>query len=137
MPGSSWRDGFGNTARNTTEPVDGSTETSDTGVLRAVLEREADFRLVVRHLHELAVRELALQAQHLGGRLRDVDVDGIELLDRRERALLPRRHERALGDERAPDASRDRRQHLRVHHVDARGLDGGACRGHVGLGACA
>src|SRR5262249_23674724 len=40
-----------------------------------------------------------------------------------ERRRLLRRHERALGYERAADAARDRRQHLAVDDVDSRALD--------------
>ena len=72
MPGSSSRFGFGNTARSTTEPVHGSTDTSET-LSRprsaytlpssSVSPTSASLSSVFT---SSPLRELALQAQHLG-----------------------------------------------------------------------
>jgi hypothetical protein len=109
-------------------------------VFRAVLEQDGH-RQVGRSGHA-APRELLAQLQPLGARLREVDVDRIELLHRRERLGLVGRDESPLRDRRLADAPVDRRRDPRVvedrlgaRRLGLRGLELGLrlaqCRGRV------
>ena len=60
------------------------------------------------------------QRQQLAARLRDVDIDGIERLDRGERRRLLGGDQRALRHGGAADAAGDRRGDARVIEIDAR-----------------
>ena len=138
MPGSSMFCGFGTTTRSATLPVPGSTVTSENaslpscGVRRAVLEQDLDGQ--VAGALDAAGRDAPAQFQELGARLREVDVDRIELLDRRERRGLVRGHERALRDRRLADPPGDGRGDARVAEDHAGALQCGLRGRDVRLG---
>ena len=92
-------------------------------VLGAIVEDQLDRGLVRVSTLQLAVGQLALQAEDLGGGLGDVHVDRVELLHGRERGGLVGGHQRALGHRGASDAAGNRRQYFGVDQIDARGLD--------------
>ena len=69
------------------------------GIRAAVFEREADFGLVRRRSSRSSpLASWRCRRSISVARLRDVDVDGIELLHGRQRRLLPGRDQRAFGD---------------------------------------
>ena len=74
---------------------------------------------------------LTAETEEVGRRLGDVDVDGIELLDGRQRQRLHRGHQGPDGDRRSPDAAADGRLERRVGEVDARSVEGGLVRSHA------
>ena len=67
-------------------------------------------------------------------RLREVGIDGVELLDRGEVRGFALSDQRAFGDERAADASADRRLDRGVVEVEPGARDVGAPRGDIGAG---
>jgi len=82
-----------------------------------------------------------LQVEQLRRRLRDVDIDRVEMLDRGERVGLPGLHQRARRDQRTPDTPGNRRFYAREAQVDlraeqrsARGHDRGAGLAGGGIG---
>ena len=76
------------------------------------------------------------QLQHLVGRLRDVDVERIDLLHHGQRgaAVLLLVDQRALGHQRAADAAGDRRRHRGIPQVDAGRAHRRLAGGHLRLG---
>jgi hypothetical protein len=94
MPGISSLSGLGTTARSVTLPVPASTVTPlkvrrpGCGYLRAVFQHQLDARLGVAGALQPAAGQLALQAQQLAARLRDVHVDRVELLHGGQRRRL-------------------------------------------------
>ena len=106
--------GLGTSARSVTWPEVGSTaqvgEQQPAGlrVLAAVLQHDAHLRRPVAAggAPELAAVEGAAQPHHVGGRLGEVDVERVDLLDHRQRRRLALADQRAFGDQRAADAAR-------------------------------
>ena len=103
----------------------------------AVLEQQLDRRLVgspAGRATQRAARQVALQAQQFGTRLRHVDVQRIELLHRRQRGLLVGGDQSAGGHCRGVDAAGDRRGDARAGQLDARRIERGAR--HAEIGPC-
>jgi hypothetical protein len=74
------------------------------------------------------------QPVHIGHSLRGVHVHRIDLLDERELGRLDLRYQRPFGDQRAPDAARDRRRDRGIAKVELSRSQCRACSGHIGLG---
>ncbi len=72
--------------------------------------------------------------QQVDARLRQVDIDRIELGDDGQRRRLVGGDQGALGHDRAADPPGDRAQHLGVGQVDLRRLHLGLCRRNAGRG---
>lgn len=87
---------------------------------RAVLQDHAHRGAVGAGALEPAFVERTLERQHLGGRLGEVDVHRVDLLDQRERRRLALPDQRALGHQRAADAPGDRRDDKGIAQVDLR-----------------
>lgn len=98
----------------------------------AVLENQRDLRRARAFRLDAPALDVLAQLQAVEARLREIDVDRIELLDGRHQRRLARLHVRARRDLRDADAARDRRDDIRIAEVDLRGLDGGLARAHVG-----
>jgi hypothetical protein len=77
---------------------------------------------------------MAAEAQQVGGGIRDIDINGVDLADGRQGRRLLGRDQRALGDGRCADQPADRRTHFGEVEADLRRLDGRLGRGDVGLG---
>lgn len=75
------------------------------------------------------------QAQGIGGRLSEIDIDRVELLDTRQQRGIALPHQCPFGGKRTADAPGDRRGDRGVTQVQARGLHVGLGRTHGGLGA--
>ncbi|MNS62369.1 hypothetical protein D3C72_954280 [compost metagenome] len=104
-------------------------------VLRAIFQGQRDQRgLFAVGLLQLAAGQGVLQAQQLHAGLGHVDVDRVNLLHRRQGAGLVGRDQRAFGHRRAADDAFNGRQHLGVDEVDARGIQRGLGRQHIGGG---
>ena len=103
-------------------------------VLAAVFQQQFDRGGVVAGLLQAAAGQVVAQLEDFQGRLGDVDVDRVELLDHRHGSALAIAHQRALADRRAADAPGDRRQHLGVAQVDGGRLQRGL--GFHLLGPC-
>ena len=140
MPGNSSALGFGNCATQRHLPgarVDGDVGEQQVpvfGVGGSVLEGEVNHGLIRRGLLEPALGELALELIGLGHRLREVGIDGIELLDRRQMRRLVLADEGAFGHQRASDPSGDRGANGRVIEVELGARDGGLLRRDLGIG---
>src|SRR5690606_39667730 len=87
-------------------------------VLGTVVEAQLDLHLVLADARDGPFPYGPTQCPESIHRLREVCVDRIELLDRGK--LVRAIHERALGNERAPDTTRDRCPHLSVMKIELR-----------------
>ena len=140
IPGSNTKRGLGKIARTVTEPVPWSTVMSvncrEPGVeySRPVFQEQRDFRLIGTVQLQLSGGNVAPQLQTLDARLRDVDVDRIDLLDGRHERRGARLHVRTLRDLRHAAATDDRRYHVGVAKVDLRQRDRRLARRNVGSG---
>ena len=83
---------------------------------------------------ELARLHGAAQLERVVGRLREVDVHRIDLLDQRQLRGLALTHQGTFGDQRAADATRNRCRDRGVAQVDVRRLHAGAADRDIGLG---
>ena len=117
------------------DPVAGSTVTSaklsvpDLRIFRAGFELQPDRRLVSRNL---AGERLLAQAEQVGARLLDVDIDRVEPLDRGQRIVLPCLNQSAGRIDRPSDAPGDRSPDHRPLQVDLGGAQRGGLGGDVG-----
>ena len=102
------------------------------GIDLAVVEDEPHPR--GRALFKRAGLEFAPQLVELGGRLGEIRIDRIELLDRRDMRRFGLTDQRAFGDERAADAAADRRADPGVFEIELGARDVGLARGDVRLG---
>ena len=102
---------------------------------RAVIEQHAHGGRLrgVGRLQAAAADRLA-QPQHVGHRLGEVHVQGVDLLDHRHRCGVALADQGAFGDQGPADAPCDRRSDRRIAQVDARGLQRRRAGGDVGLG---
>ena len=110
----------------------GEGQRAGAGVLGAVGQQQAHAQLVGFDALQLAVADLLLQAQHLGGRLGEVDVDRIDLLHHGQRRGLAFAHQRALGHQRARAV--DGRGDARIVQLQLGALQVGARQRHLGAG---
>ena len=78
--------------------------------------------------------EFAPQLAELGGRLGEVRIDRIELLDRRDMRRFGLTDQRAFGHERAADSAADRRADPRVFEIELGARDVRLARGDVRFG---
>src|SRR5690606_42123050 len=77
--------------------------------------------IVAGLLQSTAVQGTA-QSQQFPGRLGDIHIDGIELLDGRQRLSLTVADQGAPGNSRTPDLTGNRRGYTGVAQIDARSL---------------
>ena len=82
---------------------------------------------------ERAGRKFPFELQQFRAGLRDIDVDGVELLHGGERGVLFRLHQRPFCDRRLSDAARDRRLDACVAEHHPGRSERGAARLDVGL----
>jgi hypothetical protein len=140
IPGSSTKRGLGKIARTVTDPVLWSTVMSVNcsvpwrRIFGSVLQDQRDFRLIRPGQLQPSARNVAPQLQALDARLRDVDVDRIDLLDGGHERRGARLHERPLRDHRNAAATDDGRDDVGVAQVDLRQRDCCLARCYVGGG---
>src|SRR3546814_2409528 len=75
--------------------------------------------------HRAAFRERPAQREQIAARSLDVDIDRVELLDRRQRLGLARGDERADGEQRPADPPGDRGGNGGEFEIDLRALERG------------
>ncbi|MDT4842860.1 hypothetical protein FQZ97_767750 [compost metagenome] len=104
-------------------------------VVGAVFEHHADARgFFAAGTLVLAGGHGAAQLEHVGGRLREVHVQRVDLLHHGQLGGVALADQCAFGDQRAADAARDGRGDIGVALVDLGGLQQRAVGGHVGVG---
>ena len=102
------------------------------GIDLAVVEDKAHPRR--RAVLKRAGLEFAPQLTQLGGRLGEIGVDGIELLDRRHMRRFGLTDQGAFGHESAADSAADRRANPRVFEIEPGARDVRLARGDVRFG---
>ena len=103
-------------------------------VLGPVGQQQPHPNLVRRHAFQGAGADLLLQLHHLGGGLREVHVDGIDLLHHRQRRGLAFADQRAFRHQRAPRPPVDGRGDAGVVQLQLGALQVGAGQGDLGPG---
>ncbi len=100
----------------------------------AVVLDQGGAGLAVAYLLQLASTQGAAQGVQLTGRLSDIGMDRVQLLDGRQRGGLVLPDQRAFGDLGAADTAGDRRGHSGVTEVQASPLQGCFGFGHCSVG---
>ena len=86
-------------------------------VIRSVGKLQADF---CRVGDDAALRQRAPEREQVGGRFLNIDVDGVQPGDRRQRLRLARSDQRTFGKVRKPNPPADRRRNARETQIDLR-----------------
>src|SRR5262249_38839380 len=114
------------------------------GIERSVVEHEPHLGRIGFDLLELAALQIAPQLLQLPGRLREVGVDGIELLNGGKVGRLALPNQRAFGHQCATDTAADRRADAGIVEIELKTegysvrqnelerRDGGTSRGDAG-----
>ena len=100
-------------------------------VFAAVFKFNADFDRFVEHA--LAAGKLLAQFQHIVGRLLDIEIHRVVLLDQRHLGTVGG-NQRAFADFRFADDAGNRRGDIGMVHIDLRRIDGRLRRFHLRFG---
>ena len=111
----------------------GRLQRSRLAVFGAVFEQQLHLDLIGAVELQLSAGHVAPQLQSFSAGLREVDVDGIDLLDGCHQRRLAHLHVSTLGDLRYASATADGRDHVGIAEIDLRRVDRGPARSDIGF----